>query len=72
MALANNCLGLTAQAEIKYLGWDLPKLCAEICPYRQFDEIAALKHGRSNEVSTARQLIAFMAIANRLNWNKLS
>jgi REP element-mobilizing transposase RayT len=62
MALMEDSLGLTEQTGVKQLGWDLPKLCTAICRYYQLDEKVLLSRGRLNNVSTARQIIAFMAI----------
>jgi len=62
MVLREDTLSLAARTEVRQLGWDLPKLCAAICHHYQLDENSLLTRGRLNNVSRARQLIAFFAI----------
>lgn len=62
MALMDDTLCLDKQTEYEQMGWDLPELCTAICIRYQLDEKSLLARGRSNNVSIARQLIAFFAI----------
>ncbi len=62
MALTEDSLGFAPQTDASQLGWDLPKLSAAICRHYQLAEESILVRGRLNDVSTARQLIAFFAI----------
>jgi len=62
MALSEDTLSLVEETAVGQLGWDLPNLCAAICHHYELDEESLLTRGRSNNVSTARQLLAFFAI----------
>jgi putative transposase len=62
MVLMEDTLSLAKQTEVMQSGWDLPTLCIAICHHYQLDEKLLSTRGRLNNVSTARQLVAFFAI----------
>ncbi|MBL4682332.1 MAG: hypothetical protein JKY88_16640 [Pseudomonadales bacterium] len=60
--LADDSIGRSEQAECDLRGWTMLTLSTAICRHFGVDETTIVNRGRSNELSTARQLIAYLSL----------